>query len=387
MYSVTSSFISLAASKQAAWSRQLMIGGSDYSSKVLKWPSISRSWDTASPKSVTIDLSNADRTFNFFLTDGTKLHTSCSINMGFDVSSEAVNVMAGTIDSLKFNNEKCSITIIDKFKVLTDRLVGDSSTPTNYISSSYLVHDMAWYLCTSYGGLSALTSTNNPDIDYSSFNSWTSVFSTDNVRIRGSFSGQTAAELLKKIANLTQSAIWVENNKLKFSRFTIATSAALSFDESTIIDGTQAMDERDLVNKHYVNANYDVTSKVYAIVVNDNSSSSISRYGLKEKTSNETNVWYTDSASALNFAQRMVLTGKEILPKMTIKTPLQSVHITIGDCVTMTDAHLQLTDNYRVMTDQLDMESGTKTLTLDQTQFLQGFRLDISALDSSDVLT
>lgn len=387
MYAVTSSFTSLAAGKSAAWSRRLLIGTSDYSSRVLKWPSISRSWDSAVPASLTIDLSNADRTFNFFMADGTKLHASCSIDLGFAVSSEYVNMLTGTVDSVKFSGEKCTITLVDKFKQLTTRLVGNTTSPVGYTSSNYLVHDLAWYACTSHGGLSSVRSSSNVDIDYDAFGSWTAVFSTDNVRMRAQFTGQQPAEILKRIATMTQSAIWVENNRIKFARFSIAETSSATFDDAITLDASQTMDERSLVNKFYVGAAYSVSSRSYEITVNDISSESVAAYGLVERSVNESAIWYVDSASALNFAQRTVRTGKDIKPQLQFTTPLKYVFVTIGDTITVTDSHLQISDTYRVMKESTDMDAGKKSYTVDQTQFIKGFTLDVSALDSSDVLT
>lgn len=385
MYSVTSQFISLAASKTAIWQRKFTIGGSDYSNHVMQWPTISRAWDDCAPGLVTIDLSNADQTFNFFLSDGTLLHAACSLQLG--LSDEYITMLAGTIDALRFRDGKCSMTLVDKFKKLSDRRIGDLTTPTNYTGSDYMAHDLAWYVCTSHGGLSALTSTNNPDLDYASFGSWTAVFSLDNIRMKAQFTGQTTSEMLKKIAYLTQSAIWIENDKLKFVRFSVADSSAMSFDDTTILDGETVMDERTLVNKMYVGANYNVTSMSYAITVNDSSSSSISRYGYKESIINEMFVWLADSNSALNFAQRKVLQGKELKPQINIDAPLQGAHITIGDTIAVTDAQIAVSDTYRIMNETINMDTGRKTFGIDQSQYLLGFTLDISALDSSDVLT
>lgn len=385
MHSVTSSFIYEAAQKNALWQRKLMIGSSDYSAYVMQWPSISRAWDDCAPGLVTIDLTNAGQTFNFFLADGTKLHADCSLQLG--LNGEYISLLSGTIDALRFRDAKVSMTLVDKFKKLSDRRIGDLTTPKDYTSSDYLAHDLAWYLCTSHGGLSAITSTSNPDLDYASFGSWTAAFSADNIRMKAQFTGQTASEMLRKVAFLTQSAIWIENNKLKFVRFSIADSSAMSFDDTTVLDGEMTMDERDLVNKIYVGANYNVTSLSYPITVNDSSSSSISRYGYKERIINETFVWLADSNSALNFAQRMVLSGRELLPQVSIDAPLRGVHITIGDTIAVADPQLGIAaTTYRIMQETTNMDNGRKSYVVDGSQYFPGFTLDVSTLDSLAVL-
>lgn len=387
MYAISSDFQLAAEAKNAAWVRKFTIGSSDYSAFVNRWPSISKKWDGLSPQTVTIDLSNEGRTFNFLITDPTKMRNTSTLSIGPTVSSASLlDIFAGTIDSIRFGGGGCAVTLIDKFRKLTDRKIGDSSTPTNYTSSSYLIHDMAWYACTSLGGLSAVASTNNPDIDYLSWSSWSSVFSADNVRCKAHLTGQTPLELLRKLSTLTQSAIYIESDKIKFSRFIQVSSTFRTLDDARVLDAAATLDDRQLVNKAWVSANYDVTSRAFGITVYDQSSSSQASYGLRETLVSEELVWLTDSVSALNLAQRQIISNSTIAPRFSVRSPLHALDMTIGDPVRFTDALLQVDDTYRIMEETLDMDSGVKTYGIDQTQFFSGFRLDISALDSVDLL-
>lgn len=303
------------------------------------------------------------------------------------VDSELLTPYVGTMDAVRFNDGQVSITLIDKLRKLSDRKIGDTSSPVSYTASSYLVHDMAWYACTSLGGMSALTSTSNPDIDYQSFSSWTSVFSADNVRVQGEFTGQQPVEVLRKLAALTQSAIFIENDKLKFTRFSIAATPSMDLMDDTVLAATATLDDRDLINRAFVSGAYDVTSRSFSITVKDESSDSMARYGMREKLIAESFIWLTDSVSTLSLAQRMIITGKEMQPRYSVRTPFNSALMTIGDAVLFEDSLLQISDSFRIMADGVDMETGTKTFEIDQSQYFGSFRLDISALDSSDVLT
>ena len=553
MYSVTSDFQVSAAAKNAVWKRQLLIGSSDYTDDVLKWPTISKKWDGVNPQTVTIDLANEGKLFNFLMTDPTKMHSTTSLKLGFhnqqaysedlaqasawtmhnlsvgssgitiagfptkrltlsggstnhyfsghttisgrdvaksfaidvtginsksvyvELGQHAVNftwdgprtisvnqlggvghyeiiddyqailyasavannvtygavypcqtaafsgdgqyvdvtramyednttkhntynktgatadelltMYSGTIDSARYSGGTCKLTLIDKFRKLADRKVGDSTVPVAYTASSYLVHDMGWYACTSLGGLSAITSTNNPDIDYQSWSLWSSVFSTDNVRVQAQLTGQTPLEMLRKLSLLTQSAIYVENDKIKFGRFTIAGSAYITLDNSKVVDAEATLNDQQLLNKQYVSAAYDTTSKSFGITVLDASTYSVNRYGVRENLIAESFLWLTDSVSALNLAQRMVRTGRDIQSRYSIKAPLHSVLSTIGDVVLFQDALLDVSDTYRIMEETVDMDSGLKTFGVDQTQYFGAFTLDVSELDGADVLT
>jgi len=389
MYSVSSDYQLAAQAKNARWMRRLYLGSSDYSAYVMRWPTVAKKWDDLRAQTVTVDLSNADRTFNFLFADPTKMRSTASLKLGFSYvgSEEFVTVFAGTIDATRFQNGAASLTLIDKFRRLSDRKIGDSTSPVAYTGSSYLAHDLAWYACTSLGGLSAIASTSNTDLDYASFSSWTSVFSADNVRMKAHLTGQQPVEILKRIAALTQSAIFIENDKLKFNRFTIAGVAINALDNSTVIESTASLDDRGLINKSWVSGAYDVSSKTFALTVYDQSSVSQVNYGLRESLVADTFVWLTDSASALNLAQRTINSYADMNNRYQVISTLQSMLATIGDAVLYQDPHLGVTDSFRVMGESLNMDTGVKSFDIDQSQYYGAFTLDVSALDSVDVLT
>lgn len=403
MYSVSSDFQLAGEAKNAKWVRKFMLGSSDYSAFVNRWPSINKKWDGVAPQTVTIDLSNEGRTFNFLMTYPVQMRNTVTLSMGPALDAyvvddyvvddyvvylpeELLTLFSGTVDAARYNGGACSVTLIDKFKKLTDRKIGDSTTPVNYTSSSYLIHDLAWYACTSLGGLSALSSTNNPDIDYLSWSSWSSVFSLDNVRGQLYLTGQTPLEILRKLSLLAQSAIYIEANKIKFSRFIQVASDYRTLDDAHVIDATATLDDRQLINKAWVSAAYNVTSRSFGITVFDQSSASQSDYGLRENLVAENFAWLTDSVSALNLAQRQIISNSNLVPRFAVRSPLHAMMATIGDPVRFSDSLLQVSDTYRIMGEALDMDSGVKTYDIDQTQFFSGFRLDISALDSNDLL-
>lgn len=300
--------------------------------------------------------------------------------------TELLTMYSGTIDAARYRGGSVSLTLIDKFRKLADRKIGDGTSSQPYISSDYLIHDMAWYICTSHGGLSATTNSSNPDLNYQSFSSWTSAFSADNVRCGANFTGQTPLEALKKIANMTQSAIYIENNQIKFNRFTLAGSEYITLDSSKILDAEATLDDRQLVNKQWVSAAYNVSSQSFGITVFDASTYSINSYGLREAIAAEEFMWLSDSASAVNLAQRSIVVGRDIKNRYNIKTTIQAALSTIGDTVYYIDPQLNASDTYRIMDEMVDLDSGIKSFTVDQMQYFGAFRLDVSALDSSDVL-
>lgn len=390
MYAVSSGFLAKAAEQNARWKRKFTIGSSDYSSFVGKWPSISKQWDQLNPQTVTLDLSNEGQTFNFLTTSPTLMRNEAVLSLGFEYavgSEELITMFSGTIDAVRYQNGGCTITLIDKFRRLTDRKVGDTTSPVSYVASSYLAHDLAWYVCSSLGGLSGVASTSNPDIDYASWGSWSSVFSAENVRLRGQFTGQTPLEVLRKISTLTDSAILIENNRIKFTRFSLIGTDSAVLNASTIIDANATQDDRMMVNKSWVSAAYDTTSKSFGVTLFYESTSSQVDYGLREKLTAETFIWLTDSVSAINLAQRHILSYKSMQPRYSVKVPLMAVASTVGDTIRFSDALLGVDKSYRVMKESTDLDQGLKTFEIDRTQYQAPFTLDVSKLDGTDVLT
>ena len=53
--------------------------------------------------------------------------------------------------------------------------MGTEDAPITFTDSS-LPSDLFWAICVSYGGLSAVESTSNPDIDFAAYQEWAEVF-------------------------------------------------------------------------------------------------------------------------------------------------------------------------------------------------------------------
>lgn len=388
-YSVSSWFIDQALNENPPIKRTFTIGGSDYSSYVLKWPSIARSWDDLRPVGVTIDLANEDQAFNFFRTDKTKLRSSCEIKLGFThptSGDELISVFQGTSEKVQFDGGKAKVSIVDKLKPFSERVVGLSNSPVVFSSSTLLPSDIAWTLCTCYGALSSVQSTSNPDIDYVSWQAWAAIFSADTVLMRARFDGQKVTEGLRKLARMTQSAIVLSNNKLTFNRFTTINTHISSLDNRHIIGLSLAIDDADMVNKQWVYADYRPESQYWTISVFDTRTASVNSFGLREEIAQDESVWYVNSANALNLAQRVMSTAGVPYDRLNVETPLVPIHRLIGETVVVADEQLDVTEGWRIMGYRLDTDKGRINLDVDVSQINTPFILDFSALDGTDIL-
>ena len=388
-YSVTSWFIDQCAATVPTVKNQFLIGTSDYSDYVLSWPSINVQWNNIKPLSVTINLANDGQVFNFIKEDKTNLRTTCYLKTGFThptSGDEFVTLHSGTITRISYDSGKCAITVTDKLKQLSERVIGSTNSPVVMSSTTQLPSDLAWWLCTSYGGLSSIQSTSNPDIDYSSWLSWAAVFSADSVNVGARFEGKKVLEGLRSIGRHTRSAIFMSNGKLTFNRFTTINTNITSVNADYILGSTLSIADDDIINKQYVQANYIPSSDYWTITVFDARTSSINSYGLRENMERDESFWYVSSANAINLAQREMFTNGVPIERYEVTTQLKTLPILIGETIVAIDDHLSVAAGWRMMEKTIDMNTFKIKAKIDGSQINTPFTLDVSALDGADLL-
>ena len=388
---VTSWFIDQTLSKTTEPVRKFTIGSSDYSEYVLKWPKFKKQWDDIRPLNFTINLSNEDQVFNFFIDDKTKLKQAVTLEMGYThptSGDELITLFAGETDYVRYSKGTCNISIVDKFKQLSERIIGTSDVPVNYMGSSYLPSDVAWWLITSYGGYDTTADSSNVDIDYPAFQTWSEIFSESSIFVEATFDGQKVTEALRKLSRMTRSAINIEEDKISFKRFSLADSNTVTITDDNVLDIGITINDADSINKQHVFADYDVTSEYHKISIFEVATAQVNSYGLHEDTEEDENIWYTNTVSALDLAQRVVNTKKDPYNSLDIASLLNSLPYLIGETVTVVDSlHGISGDGFRIMGKSIDMDKGLVSLLADRSQFGSPFILDTSSLDGSDQLT
>lgn len=364
-YSVSSSFQSLASQSTAPFVRKLTIAGSDYSSRVIRWPSFQVLADRINPDNVSLRLANTDNVFSHFPANPTIMESQVLVKLGFDTTSEYITLFDGNIDNFRFASGAIEINAINKFAKLTNRTIGSVTTPTNYTTSNYAPSDLAWYVMTSHGGLSAITSTSNPDIDYAAYASWTAQNSASAMLLRGQFTGQRAIDATERIAKATRSSVFIENGKLKW-RFvpTSATAATFYFDNDTVIGSDVLFDKRGIFNRYYVGADLDVTSQYFKATVVSANSSSVNSYGARESNFWDKTVWHANTASAQALADFTVAAYGTVKATANVKSPLCAAYVGVGDVVSFMDSNCNILASCSVIRESTDMEAGTKTFQM-----------------------
>jgi hypothetical protein len=388
-YSVSSWFVDNCRLQSPTIKRVLTIAGSDYSSRVTEWPKIVRDHNDIRPGGATVSLANDDGAFNFFRTDTLNLRSVCVVKAGFTHSTsgdELITLINGRVDGLNFSGGQLELTIADKVQQLSNRVVGAPNSAVSYTASGTLPSDIAWWLCTSYGGFSAIQSTSNPDINWALFQSWAAIFSLDNAQCYANFEGQKVTEGLRKIGRMTLSSIVMENDKLCFRRFSAASSIVTSYGLNELLDLTSSIDDVDMTNRQYVYGGYTPSSDTWSFNIVWANSASVNSFDVHENSMKDENLWYPSSSSALSFAQRIIVTNAQPFERVTLNVPAPGLYLTVGDTISVVDNQLDIVDTYRIMNHSVDLDSGRTKSRVDKSQLLGAFTLDVSSLDGSDLL-
>lgn len=300
---------------------------------------------------------------------------------------EKLSVYTGELDGVTYDGElNAVIRAKDKVHELSKRSVGTTAEPVSF--GSQIPTDIAWTLVTCYGGLSNITSTSNPDIDYSSFLATAAVFSGDAVLVLAHYEGEKVSTALSALARYNDMRVWVEGDgKLNFNRFSVVTSAdAVMKDDikNLRID----VERKLLINTQYVDFNYSVDSDYWLSRVQDVSTTSVNSFGIQEGIIQEKSVWFADSDSALNIAQRQINLYKHPPRLFTVETPLTTLHYNIADTVRIVDEFFDITSasGWVLSGGTIDMDNGSLTRELEQSLTGLAFILDESTLDGDRLL-
>ena len=293
----------------------------------------------------------------------------------------------GKSSGARYARTTARVTITDKIKRLSEQRVGDTETPVTYVSSNYLPGDIAWWLCTSYGGFDLTADSSNPDIDYPSWEEWSGVFSDASIFVNANFNGTPITTALRKLARMTGSAIYMREDKIHFRRFSNASSVTIELDgDNTFTDAVLSIDDNDVINRQVVYADYDTDASSFAVVVDEQDNASVNSYGLREDIEKDLSVWHINSATADDLAQRRITEFGIPYETVEVDVPLRGMYRRIGDMMVVEEPSLSLSDSYRIMRTQIDLENGAVTFTGRSNQVFNAFILDQSSLGGSDVL-
>jgi len=370
--------------------RKFTIGTSDYTDRVAKWPRIKRTMNDVKSLKVIMPVNNVDGHFNGFYEDVYTIPNTGTLQMGFThptSGNEFITLYIGFLKNVSYKEELCNLEFRDNLNDFQSRKVGDSDV--SVVFSSQIPSDIAWDLCTSYGNLSNIASTNNADIDYDTFLAWAKSFSGDSVLTEAQYDGMKVTQALNNLAKMTDSAIWVEGDgKLNFLRPEEPSSLDITFTRDQFHDIEIDVESLRVINKAWVYWDYAVESDYFQSKVFAIDSASINSYDLREEIIKDESIWYVNSVSALVHAQRKTTVFRDPPKCFIIDTNLYGMRQQLGETIRLVDSFYNVNSSagWRLIESELDMESGEVIFEMDEAAMLNGFYLDTSNLDGDEVL-
>lgn len=390
-YSVTSWFLQQLELKVSEPKRYFYISGSDYSSRVVKWPVFKRTAEEIIASKATIEMANDDGEMNFFHERLWTMPNTCQVKVGFThptSGDELITIFSGDIKEVKYpQKSKCQLVLRDRLWALGEKKVGDSDNPVTF--SDEIPSDIAWTLCTCYGELSTTQNSSNPHIDYDVFLKWAEVFSNDSLVITARFDGQKVSEAVRDLADMTDSAIWTEGEgKLNFKRYTEPSSQDFTITADNIKNVLIKIDNLNLVNKAFVYGGYSQTSDYWTIAAFQINTTSVNTYGLREHVWKNEKIWYTTSAACQNLAQRKIQNLQYPPKKFKIDTQVIGLHRQIGETIRFVDSFYQISSatGWRFNQIQMNIDNFTVSYLMDESIAGDAFFLDVDSLDSDNKL-
>jgi len=390
MTDVSSWFIDQLKEKSSEPKRVFTMAGSDHSSRVFKWPSITRDIEDIKPVNINVDLSNVDGAYNSLYEQIYTMVASCHIDVGFThptSGDELVRVYTGTVNRISYSNNICRAHLRDKIYDLSTIKIGSTEDQVNF--PSQIPSEIAWTMCTCYGGLSGVKNSSNVDIDYDSFSEWAETFSADSVVTTANFQGGKVVTGLKEIVKYTDSFHWVDGDgKLVFQRFTEASSLDFLIDEGEYKRFKLQLDADHIVNRQFVSYNYSVSSEYWQNQTSDIDSTSVNSFKLHENVIESKNIWYTDSNHATNLATRKVIRLKTPPKIFDIDIPLFGLHREPGDTLRLVNSfhNVSSSSGWRISEYKINLNEFSINVRTNEALIANAFFLDVSFLDGDDLL-
>jgi hypothetical protein len=348
--------------------RKLTFSNSDSSDKVMDYGSISKQADQFSSGDMSIRVDNADQYWNVVETDKTHFLRPATVDVGFTInnSDEVLTVFTGNLTRIRNSGgAKVNLTFRDKMNPLKKRSIGSSNSGSqiSFTGSDWNPADMFWTIVTSWGRLSEVASTSNPDIDYSAWLDWkTNLTVATPVTLQGYFEGDSVVNALEKIAELTNSIIIAEGNGKIFTyKFVpeLTTSPQSYSDDNIIEEIEREINVNDLVNDAKVLFAYNPSSDTWGGEVTRVVTSSVNTYGVYNKVYDDTTIWHSTSASANNFLLRHSRFLSEPIEKISFNTNLRGLIVKMGDSIEVTNAILSYNAvPFKIVGSDIDMNTG-----------------------------
>jgi len=210
----------------------------------------------------------------------------------------------------------------------------------NYFHSSYNPADLAWEILTVYGGLSGITSSANPDIDYDLWVIWKSYCFTFQYLIQGHFAGDSINDILIKISRITDSMIYVTGaGKIGFRIFIEDTTSPMDITRDDLLEFPRIfIDSTELMNYLTVYYGYNPATQIWLSSLIAQNSQSQTDFGLFTLQEKDVVLWHSGYYSAEAYAVKKLDREKEPIGEGECLLPLKGFTTGVGRGLDITEA-------------------------------------------------
>jgi len=383
--------------------RQFTFNNSIFTDRVTQFPSISRTYKDVVAQSFTINVENASQLFNEILQDRTKFRQEGEVNYGYQFNSSHIDfacIGKGKLTNADYEEGEATLTFKNQMELLSEQRISTDVTSqqgVSYVGSEWNPADLTFDILTtnSYGAnLDNTQSTANTDIHWESFTNWKNSLGSESIVVNGFFPYETNyVNALQSIAEITDSAIYVEaNNQIYFIRnITGVESFSATVVDSDIINIRTMGDAFDMCNEYTVPVSFTVTSNAvtgFNNTISFENTASVNSFGKISKQPTTKFIWYVNSASALNLAQRIVQRRREPEVAITITTPIKYLQQQLGDLIYISHDALGIQDQpYTLIGEKINLEEQTIEMDLSVGHGLAVANFTIFELDDAEIGT
>jgi hypothetical protein len=349
----------------------------DKSGQVEKWSSISRRADKITSGNVTLAVQNTDKAWNDILANPQNhLDELGEIKIGY-TSIGYMTLFKGKLEKPDFHNRlSVSLSFRDRISYFTKKRVGSSQSPADYYSaSSYTVFGdddwssgrnpahLLWHLLTFWGGLDNTESVANTDIDWNKFETYRILMDSQAYLIQAQLKGDTLESVLREFYGITLSTVFSEADGKVVCKFWLGqdTADVQSYSSAKWKDLPMDKIERmKIVNKYIVYYGYDPSADTFTGSETRDDATSISDYGLFDKTLEGKKIWHYSSASAINVAERLLADTKDPFEEVEFTSFLLAYRQQLWDALKLTDTFYGWTDRgFRIENLNYNINDGT----------------------------
>jgi len=221
----------------------------DYSAYVKSISPITRTSDLTAGYA-DIEINNSDGDFDDFLDDTMALDHSVIISLYFADISESLAIFTGYVEAIEMGLKSVRMRIRDRISRCLDKTIGSGEAPVCH-PPGMTVPTMVWDLLTNYAEFDYAHSTDNNDIDYTSFLAWEANMNGGGIpySLRTFLTGQTVGNILKRIADLTNSIFWDNGDgKIQFASATVYTVGSVPITKEYVLSRVYNCDLNGMVN-------------------------------------------------------------------------------------------------------------------------------------------